>query len=134
MITATGIGVPGHSAPGALRGTQAGAAGVAPAAPGANPTTAPAAAPARVLSDDEILGIDLSVKPRGSAAPTEPTDGAKGGAASPQNSVTEELQEMLAEVAEPAELQDVFAANPELRQAWRAEKAYREVFPTVETG
>ncbi len=40
---------------------------------------------------------------------------------------------MLTEIAEPTELQEVFAANPALRQTWRAEKAYREVFPTVET-
>ncbi len=34
--------------------------------------------------------------------------------------------------AEPEELQAIFEANPELRQAWHMEKAYREIFPNVE--
>ena len=33
---------------------------------------------------------------------------------------------------EPGELRAIFDANPELRRAWRDEKAYREIFPTVE--
>ena len=119
MQTGLGSGVAGQAG---ANGTQA-----APALQRGQ-GTAPAA-PAGVLSDDEILGLDFSVKPRRSAA----DEGAAEAAQGPQQSATAELQEMLTEIAEPAELQEVFAANPALRQAWRAEKAYREVFPTVET-
>jgi hypothetical protein len=69
-----------------------------------------------VLSDDEILGLDFSVKPRGSLADGEETGNGTGGAQA-QQSVTAELQEMLTEISEPAELQEVFNARPELRQA-----------------
>jgi hypothetical protein len=117
MPIATGIGAPANPASSGQQGTQG----------------TPPVAPARVLSDDEILGIDFSVKPRGSSAPAAETGNGTAGAPSLQQASTTARQETLTEIAEPAELQEVFNANPELRQAWRAEKAFREVFPSVET-
>jgi hypothetical protein len=126
MQTGLGSGVVGHVGTNGQNGT--------PAAPGqqAGQGAAPAA-PARVLSDDEILGLDFSVKPRGSLADGVEAGNGNAEGQPAQQSATAELQEMLTEISEPAELQEVFNARPELRQAWRAEKAYREVFPTVET-
>ncbi len=117
MTTAIGTSAPAHPGPNGQQGTQ----GTLPVRP------------ARALSDDEILGIDFSVKPRGSSVPAAETGNGTAGAPSPPQASTTTQQETLTEIAEPVELQEVFNANPELRQAWRAEKAYREVFPTVET-
>jgi hypothetical protein len=52
----------------------------------------------------------------------------------PKAKVTEEKEsedKPIGEVAEPGTLKEVFKAHPELRSSYYAEKAYREVFPTV---
>jgi hypothetical protein len=103
---------------------------------GVNGTTA--VGPAPFQTDDEILGIEtdarggkarrgaLKAQPHGRNA-SVPGD-AQAGVPGPLDQSTE--SEFAADV--PEELQAVFETNPELRDAWQTEKAYREVFPSVE--
>jgi hypothetical protein len=100
-------------------------------------------ADARSLSDDEILGLDLSAPGKGTRAadPARRTAGAQPvapphdplevSADAPADAANSEA-DVLTEIVEPEELRGIFDANPDLRQAWRAEKAYREVFPSID--
>lgn len=121
-----------------------------------NTARAPATRPA---TDDEILGINTrpgkvnagrtpppgdrhaaapSVR-EGGSRPAEARDAAPNASApkdapAAQASATQKAgeQEAQAPIAEPPELKAILDANPELRRAWHDERAYREIFPTVE--
>jgi hypothetical protein len=112
-------------------------------------------------TDDEILGIDTGTARPSGVAPagtrsgdigdTRPamrdgdtaasgTPGTDRDSSTPKNAdepakepaAAKDAEVEKAAVAdEPADLKAIFDANPELRRAWRDEKAYREIFPTV---
>ena len=76
----------------------------------------------RAVATDENEGAARNVAGARSAAvqaASEAENGEKPGAPS-----------VVAEV--PEELKEIFEMNPELRQAWQAEKEFRGIFPTVE--
>ena len=113
---------------------------------------------ASVATDEEILGIDTRPgSPNGGAATAPGGDAAATGARGNGTAAAEMLdaavnpsaakdapagkesgarkaseQQAQAVTVEPPELKAIFDANPELRRAWRDEKAFREIFPTVE--
>jgi hypothetical protein len=72
------------------------------------------------LTEDEILGLTAG----SSEAASQPSAQQK-----PEEAAASQAAETS---AEPEELKAAFDANPELRRAWHAEKAYREIFPNVE--
>jgi hypothetical protein len=87
--------------------------------------------PRLAASDDEILGLDA----RGSE---DKANGTARGAGAGEPGAAPETKVSHAEPAprgtgdEPAALQQILDANPELRRVWQAEREYREVFPSVE--
>ena len=110
-----------------------------------------------VPTDDEILGLATDAPPtnrsrriqpvrrdvKGAAseaartgsgvAEAGPDSGATAGESpAPQKAGQAAASPASQMAGEPEELKAVFAANPELRRAWHAEKAYREIFPNVE--
>lgn len=119
--------------------------------------TANNGAAAKIPTDDEILGLATDAPPanrtrriqpvrrdvKGVASEMAPaarglaeagTNGAAAAGESPGSQKAEQAAASQASemASEPEELKAVFEANPELRQAWHAEKAYREIFPNVE--
>lgn len=87
------------------------------------------------LTDDQILdqaheqgGEDKALD---AGADGETAESVKPQAATGGEPKEPEVEEPATETVEPAELKELFKANPQLRTAYYAEKAYREVFPTV---
>jgi len=114
-------------------------------------------AAARIPTDDEILGLATDAQPTnrsvrlqparhdgksaivekappgGGAADAESHNGpATGESTAPKEAGDAAAAQSPDGATEPEELKAVFEANPELRRAWHAEKAYREIFPNVE--
>jgi hypothetical protein len=82
-------------------------------------------------SDDEILGLDSKYSEgKANGAPRRTNAGEPGAAPETTDSRAEAASHATGD--EPAALQQIFEANPELRRVWRAEREYREVFPSVE--
>jgi hypothetical protein len=113
-------------------GSEAAGAGHAPASTGANGAGGNGATQ---LTDDQILGLDASPGTAGVAAGQEPVPSEEKGASGSEQKTDGAAQagreELPQSAAEPPELKQLFDANPELRRAWQAERAYRGVFPTV---
>jgi hypothetical protein len=82
-------------------------------------------------SDDEILGLDSKYSEgKANGAPRRTNAEEPGAAPESKDSRAEAASHATGD--EPAALQQIFEANPELRRVWQAEREYREVFPSVE--
>jgi hypothetical protein len=87
--------------------------------------------PRPATSDDEILGLDSKYsEARANGAAQGAGAGEPAGASETKDSHAEPVSRGAGD--EPAALQQIFEANPELRRVWQAEREYREVFPSVE--
>jgi hypothetical protein len=97
------------------------------------------ARPVRPATDDEILGLDVSVPPRPVAADfrdvSENQNGRQDAGATAQDSAVvgdSAMNSGADSSTEPESLRPVLDANPELRAAWQDAQAYRETFATPE--
>jgi hypothetical protein len=99
---------------------------------------ASAAQGAEQLTDEQIIGLEPTAEtaepPEAEAAAEEQApelaaDSACAEATADAEAAKEEISQDCRTI--PAELREVFKANPKLRDVWFSERAYREVFPTV---
>lgn len=80
----------------------------------------------RPATDDEILGLAvITPVPAGDDGESD----SASGSANPRSAGGDQSND---EQADPSEMNDVFAAKPELRRAWQDAQAYREAFATPE--
>jgi hypothetical protein len=107
---------------------------------GTGQETASGAAPApsaetTQLTDEQIIGLDQPETAETAEAQAAPEETAEAVVTEqPEQAALEEPpKEDIPQDGRtiPAELREVFKANPKLRDAWFSERAYREVFPTV---
>jgi hypothetical protein len=90
-------------------------------------------------TDEQIVGLDPGVEaadasPEGAeTAPLHEAESEKEKEIAAEPAIEESPKEEIPQDGRviPAELREVFKANPKLRDAWFSERAYREAFPTV---